>query len=86
MNKQVIVYTTKDCIECTMVKRVLAEEGISFEVRDLSINPEYQKEVETYGYLGVPVTVAGEMAVKGFTNELQELIKIVKITNGGVRH
>lgn len=78
MNKLVIVYTTKDCIECTMVKKVLSEEGIDFETRDVSTNPEYQKEVEQYGYLGVPVTVVENRAVKGFTNELKELMEIAK--------
>jgi glutaredoxin-like protein NrdH len=80
MNKQIIVYTTQDCIECTMVRKVLTEEGISFEVRDISINPEYQKEVEKYGYLGVPVTVFQNRAIKGFTNELKELLELAKRT------
>ena len=47
MNKQVIVYTTNDCIECDMVKKVLTQEGISFETRNVSANSQYQKEVET---------------------------------------
>jgi glutaredoxin-like protein NrdH len=34
--------------------------------------------VEKYGYLGVPVTVLGKKAVKGFTNELKEIIDIAK--------
>ncbi|MDN3015363.1 glutaredoxin family protein [Paenibacillus sp. BSR1-1] len=78
MSKQVIVYTTNDCIECTMVKKVLTEEGIPFETRNVSTNPEYQKEVEDYGFLGVPVTVVGNRAVKGFTNELKELMDLAK--------
>jgi len=78
MNKQVIVYTTNDCIECTMVKQVLTQEGISFEVRDVSTNADYQREVETYGFLGVPITVVGQRVVKGFTNELKELIDFIK--------
>ncbi|CAG9608700.1 glutaredoxin family protein [Pseudoneobacillus rhizosphaerae] len=78
MSKKIIVYTTNDCIECTMVKQVLTEEGIPFEVRDISVNHEYQKEVEKYGYLGVPVTIAGDKAVKGFTNELKEIIEMAK--------
>jgi glutaredoxin-like protein NrdH len=78
MNKKVIVYTTNDCIECTMVKRVLTEEGIPFDTRNISENPEFQKEVEKYGYLGVPVTVVGNRTVKGFTNELKELMEIAK--------
>jgi len=78
MNKNVIVYTTNDCIECTMVKKVLTEEGILFEIRDISKDPSFQKEVEQYGYLGVPVTVLEDRAVKGFTNELKEIIDLAK--------
>ena len=78
MTKGVIVYTTNDCIECTMVKKVLTEEGILFEVRDISVNAEYQQEVEKYGYLGVPVTVLGNESVKGFTNELKKIIETAK--------
>jgi glutaredoxin-like protein NrdH len=78
MNKQVIVYTTNDCIECNMVKQVLTQEGIEFETRNIFDNPEYQKEVEKYGYMGVPVTVVENRTVKGFTNELKELIEIAK--------
>jgi glutaredoxin-like protein NrdH len=80
VSTQVIVYSTKDCIECQMVKQVLTEEGIPFEVRDVSISSEFQMEVEKYGYLGVPVTVAGDKVVKGFTNELKEIIEIAKQT------
>ncbi|MBS4211336.1 glutaredoxin family protein [Neobacillus rhizophilus] len=78
MSKQLIVYTTNDCIECTMVKKVLIEEGIPFETRNVAENPEYQKEVEKYGFLGVPVTVMDNRAVKGFTNELKELMELAK--------
>ncbi|MHC0037000.1 glutaredoxin family protein [Pseudoneobacillus sp. C159] len=75
---KVIVYTTNDCIECTMVKRVLTDEGIPFELRNISLNPEFQKDVEKYGFLGVPVTVYEGKAVKGFTNELKDLMELVK--------
>lgn len=79
MGKHVIVYTTNDCIECTMVKKVLTDEGIHFETRNLADNPEYQNEVEKYGFLGVPVTVVENRAVKGFNNELKELIQLAKV-------
>jgi glutaredoxin-like protein NrdH len=78
MNNHVIVYTTNDCIECTMVKQVLIQENIPFETRDVSTNPEFQKEVEKLGFMGVPVTVVGDRAVKGFTNELKVLMELAK--------
>ncbi len=80
MNHPVIVYSMEDCVECTFVKKVLTEEGISFEVRDITTTEEYKKEVEKYGFLGVPVTVIGDRAVKGFNPELMELIQTVKQT------
>lgn len=79
MTKQLIVYTTNDCIECTMVKKVLTEEGLLFETRNVSTNPDFQKEVEQFGFLGVPVTVLGTRAVKGCTNELKDLIELAKV-------
>jgi len=78
MSKSVIVYSTEDCVECSYVKKMLTEEGISFEVRDVLKSEEYQEEVEKLGFLGVPVTVVGDRAVKGFNPEVIELIQSIK--------
>lgn len=78
MNKEVIVYTTNDCVECTFVKKVLTENGIPYEIRNIAENEVYKKEVEQYGFLGVPVTVVGDRAVKGFTPELIDLLEPLK--------
>ncbi|GAE27789.1 hypothetical protein JCM9140_3948 [Halalkalibacter wakoensis JCM 9140] len=78
MSKQVIVYSTDGCVECTFVKQMLEEEGVPFEVRDVMASEEHQKEVEKFGFMGVPVTVVGEQAVKGFTPELKDLIANAK--------
>lgn len=75
MSKPVIVYSMEDCVECSYVKKMLMEEGIPFEVRDVMKSEEYKKEVEKYGFLGVPVTVVGDHAVKGLNSELIELIQ-----------
>lgn len=76
--KKVIVYSAEGCIECSMVKQALSQEGIPFEVRDVLDTPEYQDEVEKFGFLGIPVTVVGDRAVKGFSPELQEIIELAK--------
>jgi glutaredoxin-like protein NrdH len=78
MNHPVIVYSMEDCVECMIVKKMLTEEGVSFEVRDITKSEEYKKEVEKYGFLGVPVTVVGDQAVKGFNPEFIELIQSEK--------
>ncbi|UQD53662.1 glutaredoxin family protein [Bacillus methanolicus] len=79
MNKQVIVYSAQGCNECNMVKQMLTQEGIPFEVRDVLANPEYQKEVEKFGFMGIPVTVVEDQAVKGFNpTELKKLMEAVR--------
>jgi glutaredoxin-like protein NrdH len=78
MSKQVIVYSTPGCVECNYVKQMLEEEKISFEVRDVMSSVEYQQEVEKFGFMGVPVTVVGDKAIKGFNPELKELLETIK--------
>ncbi|WP_096437954.1 glutaredoxin family protein [Alteribacter populi] len=78
MTKSAIVYSTKDCVECTLVKQMLTEAEVEFEVRDVMTDRKYQKEVEAFGFMGIPVTVIEGKAVKGLTPELQELIEKLK--------
>ncbi|USG67192.1 5'-methylthioadenosine/adenosylhomocysteine nucleosidase [Brevibacillus ruminantium] len=75
MTPAVIVYSTKNCIDCDMVKNWLTAKGLRFEVRDVMTSRAYQEEVERFGFMGVPVTVVGEKAVKGFQPvELEQLV------------
>ena len=78
MSKQVIVYSTPGCVECNYVKQMLEEEKISFEVRDVMSSMEYQQEVEKFGFMGVPITVVGDKAIKGFNPELKELLETIE--------
>jgi len=76
MSEQIIVYSTAGCSDCNSVKQMLNDEGISYEVRDVMTSTQYQEEVERLGFMGVPVTVAGSHAVKGFNiPELKALIE-----------
>ncbi|TMW72041.1 glutaredoxin family protein [Alteribacter natronophilus] len=75
MSKPVIVYSTKDCVECDLVKKMLDSKGVDYEVRDVMTSRDYQKEVETFGFMGVPVTVVDGEAVKGMSPDLEKLIE-----------
>lgn len=76
MSQPVIVYSTANCSDCNQVKQLLSEQGISFEVRDVMTSTIYQEEVEQLGFMGVPVTVFGDRAVKGFNLPvLQEIME-----------
>ncbi len=75
MEKQVIVYSTKGCVDCDLVKQYLTQAGVPFEVRDVMEKAEYRDAVEQFGFLGVPVTVVGDKAMKGFNpDELKRLL------------
>ncbi|AHV96007.1 glutaredoxin family protein [Paenibacillus sabinae] len=75
MSAQVIVYSTEGCGDCSRVKQMLQSEGVLFEVRDIMTSETYQQEVESLGFMGIPVTVAGGRAVKGFNRgELKDLL------------
>ncbi|MFD2370863.1 5'-methylthioadenosine/adenosylhomocysteine nucleosidase [Brevibacillus sp. GCM10020057] len=71
----VIVYSTQNCIDCNLVKQWLTAKGLAFEVRDVMTSRAYQEEVERFGFMGVPVTVVGDKAVKGYQpQELEQLV------------
>jgi len=78
MSKNVVVYSADGCVECEQVKDLLKNEGIAFEVKDVMESEEAQKEVENFGFMGIPVTVIGDQAIKGLTPELRALIEEVK--------
>ncbi len=78
MDKHVTVYSSDGCVECDKVKQMLENEGIPFEVKDVLASEQYQKEVEQFGFMGIPVTVVGDKAVKGFTPEFMALIEEVR--------
>lgn len=76
MSTPVIVYSTTGCSDCNLVKQLLTEQGVPFEVRDVMTSTVYQDEVEKLGFMGVPVTVGGDHVVKGFNlPELKVLIE-----------
>lgn len=79
MSRQIIVYSTAGCSDCNLVKQMLTEQGVPFEVRDVMTSTAYQEEVERLGFMGVPVTVAGDHAVKGFdVPQLNALIEAAR--------
>jgi glutaredoxin-like protein NrdH len=62
----VTVYTKPACVQCIATYRALDKEGISFEKRDISKDPEARDYVMALGYLQAPVVVAGNDHWSGF--------------------
>ncbi len=70
MNKKVIVYSTKTCPYCRMLKDFLKENNIIFEDYDVGENREKLEEmIKKSGQIGVPVIdIDGEIVI-GFDKE-----------------
>jgi len=53
---QIAVFSAEDCAGCKVVKALLSEKGISFEVKDI-MNSDVMEEAQQLGIRGIPVTV-----------------------------
>jgi glutaredoxin 3 len=70
MDKKVIVYSTKTCPYCRMLKDFLKENNVVFEDYDVGSDREKLEEmIKKSGQIGVPVVdIDGEIIV-GFDKE-----------------
>ncbi len=76
---QVTVYTTPDCVQCDMTKKILTRENVEYTTVDLSTNAEAVELVTSLGYKQSPVVVAGENHWSGFRlDKIASLRSIVK--------
>jgi len=63
----VVVYSTPTCSYCHQLKQYLAQRGVRFTERDLSVDPSAAAEmVQKTGQRGVPVTIIDDEVVVGF--------------------
>lgn len=72
---RVIVYTTSSCPWCRRAKAFLAQHGIPFEERNLSMEPAYEEDLLLMGSMGVPTLVVDGEVIVGFDQDrLTELL------------
>jgi len=51
---------------CANVKEYLSREHVSFEDRDITVDPSAISELQKLGFMTTPVTVIGEKVIVGF--------------------
>jgi glutaredoxin-like protein NrdH len=51
---------------CTKVKEYLSREHVSFEDRDITLDPLAISALQKLGFMTTPVTVIGEKVIVGF--------------------
>lgn len=62
----VTLFTKPSCVQCTMTKKVLDKEGVSYEVVDVSADDAGLQRIVELGYKQVPVVIAGSDHWSGF--------------------
>jgi glutaredoxin len=67
MKSRVLLFTQPDCPPCHILKSFLAERGVVFVERDISLDAGAVKELmENYGSHSTPTLVIGEEVMIGF--------------------
>lgn len=62
----ILVYSKNNCVPCNHIKALFANNGVEFEERNVSNNPEFVDEVRALGYQSVPLVVKdGEVVSNG---------------------
>ena len=73
--KNIKVYSSTSCTNCTAVKEYLKEKGYEFEEKNVSTDKEAKKELIGMGFMGVPVVMIDGEAFLGFNkSKLDELL------------
>ncbi|NMO02027.1 redoxin NrdH [Gordonia sp. TBRC 11910] len=62
----ITVYTKPACVQCNATYKALDKQGLSYEVVDISENPEARDYVMALGYLQAPVVVVDGEHWSGF--------------------
>jgi glutaredoxin-like protein NrdH len=64
---------------CTKVKEYLSREHVSFEDRDITVDPSAISELQKLGFMTTPVTVIGDKVIVGFDQQkLSEALNLAE--------
>lgn len=66
---QISLYTTPNCPQCRISKKMLDEAKVEYKVVDLSQDAEAMAMVREMGYTAAPVVIAGDNHWSGFRHD-----------------
>ncbi|MFD2758757.1 glutaredoxin-like protein NrdH [Gulosibacter faecalis] len=73
----VSVYSKPSCVQCTATYRALDNQGIEYEVFDVSADDKALEAVKALGYLQAPVVVTEDDSWSGFRpDKITELAQL----------
>lgn len=75
-NKMIKVYSKPNCMQCEFTKNFLKNNGLQFEVRDVTESEKFKEEAFETGYTSLPIVIAdGHAPFAGFRpDELEKLV------------
>jgi glutaredoxin len=73
-----VIYTTPTCGYCKAAKAHMNRRGIPYTEHDVTTSESYEREFRQRGGRGVPLIVAGDRMLAGYSAErMEELLKAV---------
>lgn len=73
--KNIKIYSSSTCTNCTAAKEYMKEKGYDYEEKNVSLDTEARKELLSMGYMGVPIIFIDDEVVVGFNrSKLDELL------------
>lgn len=71
-----ILYTSTGCGYCGKIKQFLVDRGITYEEKDILVEPAYLDELAKYGVFGVPALFLGEELIVGYRpNKMAQVLE-----------
>lgn len=73
MDKMIKVYSKPNCMQCEFTKKFLKENGLQFEVRDVTESEKFKEEAFETGFTSLPIVIAdGHKPFAGFRPDMLE--------------
>lgn len=67
------VYSKPNCMQCEFTKKFLKENGLEFEVRDVTESEKFKEEAFKTGFTSLPIVIAdGHAPFAGFRPDVLE--------------
>ena len=79
MTQRLVVYTTPLCAPCDVLKRILATEGLSFEVKDLLVDDQAAALLERHGIRSAPALGIDDEVYAGEDLKPERLVALLDL-------
>jgi glutaredoxin-like protein NrdH len=77
---QISIYTTPNCPQCRIVKKMLDEAQVEYQLTDLTEDAKAMEMVKELGYVSAPVVITNSSHWSGFRHDkMLNLISLYRL-------